>query len=389
LTCRSQNPLGLCSGRRGPRFKSAQPDSEVPVQSGGGGPERLEPRTNCAELFREARSSGRAQQFVRAHRQRLGTELRTVAVSAEEALADAVCRRPIDRCRTGGVDGQRHPWIGMAEAGLSRPHVDPVDHERRGVQPPYVVEACTGTSGGTGSRLLQPASPIRGAQRSTVVVPEHEGVGVLIAQPGLLQMRPQHVGEDIGHEHGAAAGFRLGRPEDARTRSGARRRLPCLRGSHLDPVGSQAPNDYTVVMATHPMSIRFGKSTVLEELKAEAKSRQVSASALAEELIEEGLRTRRHPLIVFRDGPAGRRAGLVNGPDVWEVIGGLVGGDVPAESRIERAIELFGLTPREVGVALDYYADYQAEIDDRIASNLAAADEAEAAWRRRRDLLAR
>jgi hypothetical protein len=137
------------------------------------------------------------------------------------------------------------------------------------------------------------------------------------------------------------------------------------------------------------MSIRFGKSTVLEELKAEAKSRQVSASALAEELIEEGLRTRRHPLIVFRDGPAGRRAGLVNGPDVWEVIGGLVGGDVPAESRIERAIELFGLTPREVGVALDYYADYQAEIDDRIASNLAAADEAEAAWRRRRDLLAR
>lgn len=27
-----------------------------------------------------------------------------------------------------------------------------------------------------------------------------------------------------------------------------------------------------------------------------------------------------HPRIVFRDGPAGRRAGLVGGPDVWEVI---------------------------------------------------------------------
>ena len=137
------------------------------------------------------------------------------------------------------------------------------------------------------------------------------------------------------------------------------------------------------------MSVRFGNAEVVEELKAEAKARHVSASALAEELIEEGLRTRRHPLIVFRDGPAGRRAGLVGGPDIWEVIGGLVGGDVPAEMRIERAVELFGLSPREVGAALDYYADYQAEIDQRIASNLAAADEAEAAWRRRRDLLAR
>jgi hypothetical protein len=137
------------------------------------------------------------------------------------------------------------------------------------------------------------------------------------------------------------------------------------------------------------MSVRFAQVEVVEELKAEAKARHVSASALAEELIEEGLRTRRHPLIVFRDGPAGRRAGLVGGPDVWEVIGGLVGGDVPADSRIERAVELFGLSPREVAAALDYYANYEAEIDERIAANLAAADEAEAAWRRRRDLLAR
>ncbi|MGH2930680.1 MAG: hypothetical protein ACRDL8_20925, partial [Solirubrobacteraceae bacterium] len=26
-----------------------------------------------------------------------------------------------------------------------------------------------------------------------------------------------------------------------------------------------------------------------------------------------------HPLITFRDGPTGRRAGLIGGPDVWEV----------------------------------------------------------------------
>jgi hypothetical protein len=114
----------------------------------------------------------------------------------------------------------------------------------------------------------------------------------------------------------------------------------------------------------------------------------VSSSALAEELIEEGLRTRRHPLIVFRDGPSGRRAGLIGGPDVREVIGGLVGGDVPAEARIERAVDVFGLTSQQVSAALDYYADFNGEIDGEIGANLAAADEAEAAWRRRRRLLA-
>jgi len=115
----------------------------------------------------------------------------------------------------------------------------------------------------------------------------------------------------------------------------------------------------------------------------------VSLSTLAEELIEEGLRIRRHPLVVFRDGPSGRRAGLAGGPDVWEVIGGVVGGDVPAEALIDRAVELFGLTPRQVGAAFDYHADFNTEIDDEIAANLATADEAEATWRRRQDLLAR
>jgi hypothetical protein len=93
-------------------------------------------------------------------------------------------------------------------------------------------------------------------------------------------------------------------------------------------------------------------------------------------------------LVIFRDGLAGRRAGLAGGPDVWEVIGGLVGGDVAVADRINRAVELFGLSPQQVGAALDYYADFTTEIDDEIAANLAAAEEAEAAWRRRQDLLA-
>ena len=161
-------------------------------------------------------------------------------------------------------------------------------------------------------------------------------------------------------------------------------------GFHLvDPkvANVATPYDYNVVMM-NPVSIRFRRAEVLDQLKAEAGARHVSSSALAEELIEEGLRSRRHPLIIFRDGPTGRRAALGGGPDVWEVIGGVVGGDVAADLRIDRAVEQFGLSPQQVSAALDYYASFTSEIDDEIASNLKAADDAEAAWRRRQDLLA-
>ena len=54
---------------------------------------------------------------------------------------------------------------------------------------------------------------------------------------------------------------------------------------------------------------------------------------------------------------------------------------------MERAVEQFGLTSQQVNAALDYYASFTTEIDDEITDNLRAADEAEAAWRRRQDLL--
>jgi len=136
------------------------------------------------------------------------------------------------------------------------------------------------------------------------------------------------------------------------------------------------------------VSIRFRRPEVLEQLKTEAGSRNVSTSAFAEELIEEGLRTRRHPMIVFRDGPSGRRAGLLGGPDVWEVVGGLVGGDVQPEERITRAAEHLGLSRQQLDAVLNYYADFTTEIDEEIAENVAVADELEALWRRRQGLLA-
>lgn len=72
-------------------------------------------------------------------------------------------------------------------------------------------------------------------------------------------------------------------------------------------------------MSSTPTSLRLHAS-VKARLKARAQREGVSASALAERLIDEGLRMADHPGVRFRDGPAGRRAALVRGPDVAEVV---------------------------------------------------------------------
>lgn len=139
----------------------------------------------------------------------------------------------------------------------------------------------------------------------------------------------------------------------------------------------------------HPVSVRFREEHVAARLKAEAQATARSASALAEELIDEGLRMRRHPMVLFRTGAAGRRAALVGGPDVWEVVAGVVGGDVLPSKRGQRAVDVFGLRSEQVEAALAYYAEFTDEIDAQIEENRVAADAAEELWRRRRDVLAR
>lgn len=137
------------------------------------------------------------------------------------------------------------------------------------------------------------------------------------------------------------------------------------------------------------MSVRFRRDDVVQGVKHEAAVQRRSTSALIEELVDEGLRSRRHPLIAFRSGATGRRAVLVGGPDVWELIGGVVGGDVAADQRVDRAVDVFGWPRMHVDAAFAYYAEFTEEIDADIAANRTAATDAEQAWRRGRDLLAR
>lgn len=143
--------------------------------------------------------------------------------------------------------------------------------------------------------------------------------------------------------------------------------------------------DYAVAMAV--ISIRFADERHHERLKAAAARQGIAMSPLAEELIEEGLRMREHPQVAFRDGPTGRRPVLLAGPEVADVIGAIVGGDVPSAERRTRAAELLSIPLSAVDAALDYYAAFTAEIDGSMAERLRTADALEAQWRRSQELL--
>jgi hypothetical protein len=123
-------------------------------------------------------------------------------------------------------------------------------------------------------------------------------------------------------------------------------------------------------------------------LRDAAARHGTSASALAERLIDEGLRLEAHPRVTFRDGPSGRRAALINGPDVWEVVAAIVGSDSPPSTRESQAADLLGLSIAQVNAAMAYYAEFTGEIDQRIAFNRAEADRQLALWEEKLRLLA-
>ena len=125
---------------------------------------------------------------------------------------------------------------------------------------------------------------------------------------------------------------------------------------------------------TEPRSIRFAPST-LEKLAVYAAAHTgLTSSSAAALLVEEGLRMNDHPGIVFRSGPAGRRAALVRGPDVWEVIMAVIQVRTnekdltPVEVSVFVA-EVSGITIHEVNASVAYYADYQNEIQNLIEAN--------------------
>jgi len=138
--------------------------------------------------------------------------------------------------------------------------------------------------------------------------------------------------------------------------------------------------------STQPFSARFDRR-LLERLDASARAAGRSRSSLAERYVEEGMRMDEHPGIVFRDGPAGRRAGLVAGPDVWEVMIIVKNAPEAGDRAVAHAAEWLDLTPDQVLRAVGYYSGFPEEIEERIKRNREFGETAEAAWRRQNEAL--
>jgi len=104
-------------------------------------------------------------------------------------------------------------------------------------------------------------------------------------------------------------------------------------------------------------------------------------------LVDEGLRMEAHPGIVFRRGPSGRRAALMRGPDVWEVVALLRSLDKSGEAAVVEATAWLALPEAQIRAALGYYGAFPEEVDNRIAANQAAAEQARREWEIQQRLL--
>ncbi len=135
---------------------------------------------------------------------------------------------------------------------------------------------------------------------------------------------------------------------------------------------------------SRPRSFRL-PDTLLASLQGRARERGESANALAERYLEEGLRRDDHPLIVFREGAAKRRAALVGTRlDVAQVIETLRESD----NSVEAAAEYLGVPEQHVRAAVRYYADFRQEVDEWRERTRAVAEREEEAWRREQAILA-
>jgi hypothetical protein len=138
-----------------------------------------------------------------------------------------------------------------------------------------------------------------------------------------------------------------------------------------------------------PSSTSYRLPTELKRRLAQrAAAEGVTETALVSRLIEEGLKTAAHPGIVYRHGATGRRAGLMNGPDVWEVVLALRSASGTGEKKVANAAAQLDLPVRSVRLAIDFAAEYPDEIERRIELNEAAAERVRRLTEARNRLLA-
>jgi hypothetical protein len=114
-----------------------------------------------------------------------------------------------------------------------------------------------------------------------------------------------------------------------------------------------------------------------ERLRLRARAAGESLSDRLRRYAEEGARRDEHPMITFRDGPTGRRAGLIGGPDVWEVamwIDDLEASEDPVATLAGDGV----VSHPQVDAVLAYRTAYPDEIEARIELHRSDTSAAEA-----------
>jgi hypothetical protein len=134
--------------------------------------------------------------------------------------------------------------------------------------------------------------------------------------------------------------------------------------------GQPAPTPGSLLTLCYSVNVSVNVSVRLDEdlakrLRLRARASGESLSERLRRYADEGARRDEHPLITFRDGPTGRRAGLVGGPDVWEVIMWLedLAGEADPVSTLASEQDL---SRAQLDAALSYRDAYPEEIRARI-----------------------
>jgi hypothetical protein len=142
-----------------------------------------------------------------------------------------------------------------------------------------------------------------------------------------------------------------------------------------------------------PRSIRFDAGVNARLSVYVARHPGASGSSVANRFVDEALRMDEHPGVVFRDGPTGRRAVLVGGPDVREVIRAVKSAratepDFEPSDVVALVEANTGVPARLIDRAVRYWSSYPDEIDAWIAEADAREAELLGAWERQQQLLA-
>lgn len=138
-----------------------------------------------------------------------------------------------------------------------------------------------------------------------------------------------------------------------------------------------------------PASVSYRLDPQLKErLARRAHDEGVSETSLVARLLDEGLKASAHPGIVYRDGPAGRRAAVAGGPDVWEIVVALRHTRKRGDARVVAAAEQLDVAEQLVRTAVSFAAAHPDEVEAMIRRNESAAERAEKAARARERFMA-